>query len=91
MANFQDLLGKIQTASQIVTAAEPAIAEYSTDHVAATQQLLQIAGAGVAAETSDAGVQAEATGAAQLASSLVPLFFSLFSLFKKKKATPPAA
>ena len=45
MADFATILSKINTASQIVTAAEPALAEFSADHVTATQQLLQIAGA----------------------------------------------
>ena len=84
MASFADILAKITTGAQIALAVEPALAQFSTDHVTATQQLLNIAGAGVAAESSDPQIQAEATSAAQLAASLVPLVFSLFSLFKKK-------
>lgn len=81
---FTDIFNKINTAGQIVTAAEAGIAEYSTDHVAATQELLAVAGAGVAAETSDTTIQAEAQAAATEASQFVPLVFQLLSLFKKK-------
>lgn len=86
MANFQDILTKIQTAAQIAQAVEPALAQYSTDHVAATQNILQIAGAGVAAEVSDPQIQQEAVASAQIASTLVPLFFQFFALFHHKKA-----
>ena len=82
--NFADILAKITTAGQIVQAAEPAIQQFSTDHTAGTQQLLLITGAAVAAETTDTQVQTEAMQSAQLASTLVPLVFSIFSLFKKK-------
>ena len=84
--DFATALAKISTASQIATAAVPAIQQYSTDHVAATQQILQIAGAGVAAESNDKDIQAEAQASAQLAASLVPLVFQLAGLFKKKKS-----
>lgn len=90
MADFDTILSKIQTASQIVTAAEPAIEEYGTDHVAATQQLLQVAAAGVGAETNST-IAGEAGAVAELAVPLVPLFFKLFSLFKKKPAVVTTA
>ena len=92
--DFATLLSKISTGAQIAQAVTPAIQQYGTDHVAATQQILQIAGAGVAAETSDKNVQEEAVAAAQLASSVVPLAFELFSAFNHKKpaaAPAPAA
>lgn len=85
MANFADILAKISTAAQAVTAAEPAVETFSTDHVAGTQQLLNITGATVAAESVDAGVQSEAVASAQLASSLVPTIFNLLALFHHKK------
>jgi len=88
--NFQDLLAKISTGAQIAQAAEPAIATFSTDHVAGTQQLLQIGGAAFAAETADATGKPsqegqEAMAAAQLASNLVPMVFQFWSLFGHKK------
>ena len=89
--DFATLLSKISTGAQIAQAVTPEIQQYGADHVAATQQILQIAGAGVAAETSDKNVQTEAVAAAQLASSLVPLAFELFSWFKCKKAAPAKA
>ena len=89
--DFTTLLAKINTGAQIAQAAAPSIQQYSTDHVAATQQLLQVAGAGVAAETSDKNIQEEALASSQLAASLVPLAFELFSLFKHKPAPPPPA
>ena len=89
--DFATLLSKISTGAQIAQAVTPAIQQFGTDHVAATQQILQIAGAGVAAETSDKTVQAEAVASAQLASSLVPLVFQLFSWFKHKKPAPANA
>jgi len=84
MAKFADILNKINTGAQIAQAAEPSIEQYGADHVAATQELLKIAGAGVAAETSDQTVAAEAQESAQLAASLVPLAFQLFSAFRHK-------
>ncbi len=51
--DFATILSKISTGAQIAQAVTPEIEQYGTDHVAATQQILQIAGAGVAAETSD--------------------------------------
>ena len=89
--DFATVLSKISTGAQIAQAAAPEIQQYSTDHVAATQQILQIAGAGVAAETSDKNVQAEAVASAQLASSLVPLMFELFSCFKHNTPMPAKA
>ena len=89
--DFATLLSKISTGAQIAQAVTPEIQQYGADHVAATQQILQIAGAGVAAETSDKNVQTEAVAAAQLASSLVPLAFALFSAFKHKKPAPAPA
>ena len=89
--DFATLLSKISTGAQIAQAVTPAIQQYGTDHVAATQQILQIAGAGVAAETSDKTVQSEALASAQLASSIVPLVFELFSFFKQKKPAPAGA
>ena len=89
--DFATLLSKISTGAQIAQAATPAIQQYGTDHVAATQQILQIAGAGVAAETNDKTVQAEALASAQLASSIVPLAFELFSWFKHNKTAPAKA
>ena len=86
MADFADVLSKINTGAQIATALTPELQQYSTDHVAATQGILQIAGAGVAAESNDPTVQTEATAAAQLASSVVPLVFQLISFFKHKKS-----
>ena len=86
MSDFATILAKISTAAQVVQAAEPAIVTFSTDHVTGTQQLLQIAGAAVAAESGDANVQQEAVASAQLASSLVPTIFALLALFHKKKA-----
>ena len=83
--NFADILAKINTAAQIAAAAQPDIVQFSTDHAAGTQQLLQLAGAAVASETTDSTVQSEAVESAQLASSLVPDNFALFSLFHKKK------
>jgi hypothetical protein len=80
--DFATILSKISTGAQIAQAVTPEIQQYGTDHVAATQQILQIAGAGVAAETNDKTVQAEALASAQLASSVVPLAFELFSCFK---------
>ena len=82
--DFATVLSKISTGAQIAQAAAPQIEQYSSDHVAATQQILQIAGAGVAAESNDKNVQAEAVAAAELASSVVPLVFELFSCFKHK-------
>jgi hypothetical protein len=67
------------------------LSQGSTDHVTATQQILQIIGAGVAAESSDTTVQQDSLAAAQLASSLVPLAFTLFSLFKGKPAAAAPA
>ena len=88
MQNFQDILNKINIGAQIAAAVQPALVQFSADHVSGTQQILQIAGASVAAESSDPQIQAEAAAAATLASSLVPLAFSLFSLFRKKPAAP---
>jgi len=87
--DFATVLSKISTGAQIATAVTPEIEQYGTDHVAATQQILQIAGAGVAAESNDKNVQAEAS--AQLASSVVPLVFQLLSWFKQKKPAPAKA
>ena len=89
--DFATLLKKISTGAQIAQAVTPEIEEYGTDHVAATQQILQIAGAGVAAETSDKTVQAEAVASAQLASSVVPLAFELFSWLKQPKSATAKA
>jgi hypothetical protein len=89
--DFATVLSKISTGAQIATAVTPEIEQYGADHVAATQQILQIAGAGVAAETSDKTVQAEAVASAQLASSVVPLVFKLLSWFKQSKAAPAKA
>ena len=89
--DFATILSKISTGAQIAQAVTPEIKQYGTDHVAATQQILQIAGAGVAAETNDKTVQAEALASAQLASSIVPLAFELFSCFKHNKAAPAKA
>ena len=89
--DFATILPKISTGAQIATAVTPEIEQYGTDHVAATQQILQIAGAGVAAESSDKTVQTEAVAAAQLASSVVPLVFELFSWFKHTKLAPAKA
>ncbi len=89
--DFATVLSKISTGAQIAQAAAPEIEQYSSDHVAATQQILQIAGAGVAAESSDKNVQAEAVASAQPASSVVPLVFELFSCFKHKAAAPAGA
>ncbi len=86
--DFATILSKISTGAQIAQAVTPGIQQYGTDHAAATQQILQVAGAGVAAETSDKTVQAEALASAQLASSVVPLAFALFSCFKHNKAAP---
>jgi hypothetical protein len=58
--DFATVLSKISTGAQVATAVTPEIEQYGDDHVAATQQILQIAGAGVAAEASDKNVQAEA-------------------------------
>ena len=92
--NFADLLKKINTGAQIAQALQPALQQYGTDHVGATQEILQIAGAGVAAESSDPTVQAEAQASAAAASQLVPLVFQIFSFFKHKPkapvVTPPA-
>lgn len=88
--DFADVLNKINTGAQIAQAALPAVEQYGSDHVSATQQLLQIAGAGVAAETSDKQVAAEAMASAQLASSLVPLAFELFKAFGHKPKPAPA-
>jgi hypothetical protein len=87
MASFADILNKINTGAQIAQAIEPTIAPFGADHIAGTQQILQIAGAAVAAETSDATIQAEAVESAELASSLVPLVFAFKSLFSKKAAS----
>ena len=87
---FAAVLAKINLAAQIAQLAEPSIALFSTDHVAATQQLLQITGASVSA-LGGTEVGQEATAAASLASNLVPLFFQLASLFHKKAATTPVA
>jgi len=90
--DFATLLSKISTGAQIAQAVSPEIQQFGADHVAATQEILKIAGAGVAAETSDKNVQEEAMAAAQLASSVVPLAFELFSCFRHKKpAAEPAA
>jgi hypothetical protein len=89
--DFATVLSKISTGAQIATAVTPEIEQFGTDHVAATQQILQIAGAGVAAETSDKTAQAEAVASAQLASSVVPLVFQLLSWFKQKKPAPAKA
>ncbi len=89
--DFATLLSKISTGAQIAQAAAPEIQQYGTDHVAATQQILKIVGAGVAAETSDKTVQDEALASAQLASSVVPLAFELFSAFQHKKPAAAAA
>jgi len=88
--DFATILSKISTGAQIAQVAAPQIQQYGSDHVAATQQILQIAGAGVAAETSDKTVQTEAVASAQLASSIVPLVFDLFSWFKHNKPAPGA-
>lgn len=84
--DFASLLSKISTAAQIAQAAAPQVAAFGSDHVTATQNLLQIAGAGVAAETNDKNIQGEALAAASLASSLTPLVFQLWGLFGHKKA-----
>jgi len=89
--DFATILSKISTGAQIAQAAVPQIEQYGNDHVAATQQILQAAGAGVAAESSDPTVQTEAVESAQLACNIVPLVFELFSWFKQKKAAVPAA
>jgi hypothetical protein len=89
--DFATILSKISTGAQIAQVASPEIEQYGTDHVAATQQLLQIAGAGVAAETNDKTVQAEAVASAQLASKVVPLVFKLLSSFKHQKPAPAPA
>ncbi len=89
--DFATLLQKISTGAQIAQVITPALQQYSTDHVAATQEVLQALGAGVAAESSDTTVQQDSMAAAQLASSLVPLAFTLFSLFKKKTAAAAPA
>ena len=89
--DFATILTKISTGAQIAQAAAPAIQQYGADHISATQQILQIVGAGVAAESSDKAVQTEAVAAAQLASSLVPLAFALFSCFKHKLPSPVPA
>ena len=89
--DFATILSKISTGAQIAQAVTPEIQQYGNDHVAATQQILQIAGAGVAAETNDKTVQSEALASAQLASSIVPLAFELFSCFKHNKAVPAKA
>jgi hypothetical protein len=81
--DFATVLSKISTGAPIAQAAAPEIEQYGADHVAATHQILQIAGAGVAAESSDKNVQAEAVASAQLASRVVPLVFELFSCFKQ--------
>ena len=47
--DFATLLSKISTGAQIAQAVTPEIQQYGADHVAATQQILKIAGAGVAA------------------------------------------
>jgi hypothetical protein len=83
---FNDVLQKIQIAAQVAVSAEQSLTLWGTDHIAATQGILQTAGAGVAAMTNDAQIQAEAQAAAVAASSLVPLVFQLFSLFHHKKA-----
>lgn len=83
--SFQDILNKINTGAQIAAALEPSLQLFSTDHATATQQIIQIAGAGVAALSSDIQVQQEAASAAQLAASFVPLVFSFMSLFHKAK------
>jgi hypothetical protein len=44
--DFATILSRINTGAQIAQAVTPAIQQYGTDHVAATQQILQIAGAG---------------------------------------------
>jgi len=89
--DFATLLSKISTGAQIAQAVTPEIQQFGADHVAATQEILKIAGAGVAAETSDKTVQEEALASAQLASSVVPLAFELFSAFQHKKPAPAAA
>jgi len=88
--DFATILSKISTGAQIAQAVAPQIQQYGADHVAATQQILQIAAAGVAAETADKTVQTEAVASAQLASSVVPLVFALFSCFKHNKPAPGA-
>jgi hypothetical protein len=91
--NFQLLLQKIQTAGQIALAADETLTQGSSDHVTATQEVLQVAGASVAAESSDPVVQQEAVEATQLASTLTPLFFGLVGNLKAFLATwkKPAA
>ncbi len=89
--DFATLLKKINTGAQIAQAVTPAIQQYGDDHVAATQQILQIAGAGVAAETSDKTVQAEAVASAQLAASVVPLAFELLSWLRQPKVATAKA
>jgi hypothetical protein len=89
--DFATVLSKISTGAQIAQAVAPEIEQYGNDHVAATQQILQIAGAGVAAESGDKNVQAKAVASAQLASQIAPLAFELFSWFKHKKAAPAKA
>jgi hypothetical protein len=89
--DFATLLQKISTGAQIAQAITPTVKQYSADHVAATQEVLQVVGAGVAAESNDTTVQQESMAAAQLASSLVPLAFTLFALFKKTPAPAAAA
>ena len=91
MMDFATVLSKINTGAQIAQTAAPEIEQYGNDHVAATQEILQAAGAGVAAETSDKTVQAEAVASAQLASKVVPLVFKLFSCFKHPKPRPAPA
>ena len=84
MADFATLLQKINTGAQIATTLSPAIQEYGTDHVKATQDVIATIGAGVAAESTNTQTQNEAIASAQLASSLVPMIFQMISLFKKK-------
>jgi hypothetical protein len=85
MASFADILSKISTAAQIAQTVTPAIELFGKDHLASTQEILQIAGAGVSVFNGDPQVQAEAAAAAALASTLAPLAFQLIGLFHKKK------
>jgi hypothetical protein len=87
--DFATILSKISAGAQIAQEAAPEIEQYGDNHVAATQEILQVAGAGVAAESTDKNVQAEALASAQVASKIVPLVFKLLSSFKHPKPAAP--
>ena len=87
MSAFTDVLDKINIASQIALAVEPAIQEWSTDHVKSVQDIIITSAAGVGAL--DPALIPEVTAAAQLAVTVVPLVFGIFSLFKHNTPTPP--